>query len=181
MRRVALFSMLTLAACASSGPQTSTTQMQTARVTDAGGGSLAVTNMVTTRANVHAMTHSAEEVFRVLPEIFQELDLPVNEMNRDTRTIGHTGFTARRQLGRTLASRYLDCGRTQDRPSAETYELLISLTTRVQPTDGGTSTLQTTMHATARPVNFPSGVVNCTSTGGLEARIAEMVRSRTGR
>jgi hypothetical protein len=130
MRTVAVLSILALSACASSSGSTATPGgTQTVRVRDAGGGSTQITPTVVHRASSAAVTAPVDDVWRVLPAAYEAVGNPLGHVNTQERTIGNPGFQARRMLGRTPLSRYFDCGRTQDRPSAETYELHISATT----------------------------------------------------
>jgi hypothetical protein len=180
MRTVTLLSILALSACASSSGTTGTPGgTQTVRVRDAGGGATQITTTVVHRASTATVAAPVDDVWRVLPAVYEAAGIPLGQVNTQARTIGNPGFQARRVLGRTSLSRYFDCGRTQDRPSAETYELHISATTQLQPGADGTTTVRTTLQTTARPVNFATGVVQCTSTGSLEARLVELIRERT--
>jgi hypothetical protein len=74
-------------------------------------------------------------------------------------------------------SRYLDCGRTQGSPSADTYEITLQIQTQVRDNTSN-STVQTTLAATGASVNFPGAPVRCTSTGELEKRIFEVLEKK---
>jgi hypothetical protein len=178
VRTLAALSLLALAACAASqGPPA---RVETVRVVDGTGGvtQLSVTHI--NRASAVTLDLSADQLWRALPAVYDKLAIPVTQLNQTNRVIGNPAFKARRQLGGTSLTRYFDCGRTQDRPSAETYEISIAALTSVQPKENGTATVQTTLQATARPVTFSGGSVQCSSTGGMESRIVELLKAEVG-
>jgi hypothetical protein len=121
-----------------------------------------------------ALSSSAEDVWRVLHAVFETVGIPVTERNSTNRVIGNPGHKVRRQMAGVRLGQYVDCGRMQGVPSADTYELTLSVLTRVVPAEGRTSTLQ----AIGQPVNFASSSVNCSTTRRLEARIVELVKQK---
>jgi hypothetical protein len=175
MRGIVILSLLALSACATTSNAPARTE--TVRVVDGAGGvhQLAVTTH--NRSHAATLDHSLDQVWRALPAVYDKLAIPVTQISTTNRVVGNTGFSVRRQLGGVPLTRYFDCGRTQDRPSAETYEIQLSALTTVQPKDSG-STVQTTIQATARPVNFAGSPVNCSSTGALETRIVELLKAQ---
>ncbi|CAN5799475.1 hypothetical protein BH23GEM8_BH23GEM8_00370 [soil metagenome] len=167
-----------LAGCASStaAPPAS----QTLRIVDAGGGATQLSVSPSSQPDVVALSSSAEDVWRVLPAVFEMVGIPVTERNSTNRVIGNPGHKVRRQMAGVRLGQYVDCGRMQGVPSADTYELTISVLTRVVPAEDRTSTLQTTVQAIGQPVNFASSSVNCWTTRSLEARIVELVKQMVG-
>jgi hypothetical protein len=91
--------------------------------------------------------------------------------------IGNTGFKAHQKLGRTSLAKYIDCGKTQGFPSADSYDIYLQVTTQVQPKGQG-STLSTFVEAAGRPMAFSGEYIKCPSLGALEAAIAAGVRDR---
>ena len=73
--------------------------------------------------------------------------------------------------------RLIDCGTTQGGPSAETYDIRLTVTTRVSAVEGGTS-LSTTVEPMGKPVAFSGEYIRCSSTGVLESRLADAVKAR---
>jgi hypothetical protein len=76
--------------------------------------------------------------------------------------------------------RLIDCGTTQGGPSADSYDIRLSVLTQVSPAEGGGggSTIVTTVDAMGRPVAFSGEYVRCTSTGSLETRIADAIQAQ---
>jgi hypothetical protein len=174
MPLLALLWILLLAGCASSS--TAPPASQTVRIVDAGGGATQLSVSPSSDPSIVALSSAAEDVWRVLPAVFEIVGIPVTERNSNHRTIGNPGHRVRRQMAGVRLGEYVDCGRMQGMPSSDTYELTLSVITRVVPAENRTSTLQTTVRATGQPLNFASSSVNCWTTRKLETRIGDLVK-----
>ena len=167
-----------LAACASS-PRTNGTSApvtQTVRVMGAGGGAV---NLATpTTANAVTAPFAVDAVWGVLPAVYDSLGIPVTTRDQATRTIGNEGTRLRRQLGRTPLSRYIDCGNSQIGANADSYDVHLSVVTRLAAADGGATAVTTTLEAMAKPANFPGDFARCHSRNELESRIMDAIRAR---
>ena len=172
MRRVICMTAVFLSACASSqGSSGPPPPDQTIRIPTTGGGrgaTLAIAS--STSPSVKTVTATAERIWSVLPAVYDSLGIPVTDRDPTTHTIGTSLFKIRRRLGDVPLSRYLDCGSTQGAPSADSYEILMSIKTRVQPAASGATTVVTTVEAMGRPVFLSSEYIHCGSTGGIEKR-----------
>lgn len=130
----------------------------------------------------HEVRGSMEAVWRVLPAVFDSLEIPVTDRQIATRTIGNSGVRLRGRLGDVSLSRYLDCGATSAGPNAATYEVHFQLQTVVQAgAREGTAQLNTIVQPMARPAAGEGEWVTCTSTGTLEARILELTKALVAR
>ena len=162
MRSTALLSVLVVAGCASSGPgPAGSVEEQTVRV--AGNtGTTQIHTTATTRPRVTTLDMSLEQVWRVLPAAYAAVGVEIAHTDRARRVIGNPGFRARRRLGDTPISRFLDCGNAQGGPSADSYEVHFSVLTDLQA-EGPERTIVTTLiDAVARPINFSGDPVRCT-------------------
>jgi hypothetical protein len=148
---------------------------ETARVT-AGGDALRI--RPSDRPTAVAVAFPIDAVWRVLPAVFDSLGIPVTTLEPARRSLGNPGFKAHKQLGRTPLSRYIDCGQAQSFPSADTYDVHLSVLTQLQPTEAGTTTVVTLVQAAARPMTYGGDYARCSSKGSLEARIADAVKAR---
>ncbi|MFL5606911.1 MAG: hypothetical protein ACJ8AD_10740 [Gemmatimonadaceae bacterium] len=178
MRAASLLVLLGLLGCASSGttierPATP----QTVRVTGSAAGNLSVGMTATTDAKVTRVTAAPADVWRLLPGVFDAFAIPLSSVDDKTRVLGNTGFSIRRRLGSIPLPRLIDCGTTQGGPSADTYDIRLSVLTQVVPAEGGSS-IVTTVDAMGRPVAFSGEYVRCTSTGSLETRIADAIQAQ---
>lgn len=173
---VSLVSLLALTACASRRAVSAVDhQTETVRVGGVGAQPTTVLATVATVAPaVSTILAPIDRVWRALPAVYDSLGIPVDRLEHDKHIIGNPGFELRRRLGGVPLRRYLDCGDAQGGPSADTYEVTLSVLTELQPTETGTSAA-TVVQATARPVTFAGERTACKSTGRLERRVAELL------
>jgi hypothetical protein len=128
-------------------------------------------------AKVTRFSSPIARVWAVLPSVYDSLSIPLTDLDANKHVIGNSGMKAYKTLGKTSLTRYLDCGKTQGFPSAETYEIQLSVMTQVAP-DGDGSTMSTLIEAAGRPLAFAGGFTKCTSTGALETRLADLTNAR---
>ena len=131
-------------------------------------------------AKITTLSFPIDRVWAVLPAVYDSLSIPLTEMDPMKHRIGNSGMKAYKTLGKTSLAQYLDCGNTQGFPSAETYEIQLSVLTQVSA-DGNGSTMATILEAAGRPLSISGGYTKCTSTGALENRLAELVQVRIRR
>jgi len=121
-----------------------------------------------------------ERVWAVLPQVFEDLDVPLAVHDPAAKRIGNPSFSARR-IGGSRLSQFLRCGTgVTATPNADRYQVTMSLTTRLSEPDDGGTTISTRVGATAKPRDVGGMTVNCASTGELESRISEMVTEKLG-
>ena len=174
MRHLAVASIVLLSACASSGPSVAPRPDQTMRIptSNASGGST-ISIAQTESPSQRTIPATAARIWDAIPRVYQTLGLPITDRNPDTRTIGTTSYKVRRRLGNAPLSRYIDCGSTQGSASADSYEVLLNVTTRLAPGAGDSTAVSTTVDAMARPVFVSGEYINCGSTRALEKRFFE--------
>lgn len=113
---------------------------------------------------------------------YDSVGVAVGTLDPRTYTIGNLGYKVRQRLGRAPLSRYLDCGgSTQVGPNADSYDVMLSVTSTLTPTGAAATTLTTTVEAEARPATFNQSWMRCTSKGALEKRLADLVRAQLAR
>jgi hypothetical protein len=122
-----------------------------------------------------------DQVWRVLPAVFDSLGIPVTLLEPARRVIGNPGFKAHRRLGAAALSRYIDCGQAQSFPSADTYDVHLAVHTQLSAGDAGTATVATMLQASARPMSYGGDYARCSSKGTLESAIATAVKGRLQR
>jgi len=176
MRTLALLSLASLAACApTQTPSTLTPESERVRI---GGGTPSGLRMTSnTAARVDTLWASLDRVWKVLPGVFATLEIPIEQFNSEAGTLGHSGLKLYRRLGKIPLTRYIDCGTTQIGPNADSYEVLLTVLTKVQRSraDSSNTTVATTVEAVARPIQFRGDYMRCSSKGALEARLAEVL------
>lgn len=136
-------------------------------------------NMVST-TEVHSVLINAplEKAWAALQGAYATLTIPVTELNQQSRTIGNNAYRVRRRIGDVPTMRALDCGGDSGMPNAETYQLLLTVKSRIIPNDAGGSVVQTTLEGTGKnATTSASSDVRCSSMGALEKRISDLVKA----
>lgn len=120
--------------------------------------------------------------WEALRAAYDSVGVAVGTLDPRTHTIGNLGYKVRQRLGRAPLSRYLDCGgSTQVGPNADSYDVMLSVTSTLTPAGAEATTLTTTVEADARPATFNQSWMRCTSKGALEKRLADLVRAQLAR
>lgn len=171
--------LLVLAACASSSsggapaaaPRTSTQTMGGSDV-----GRLAVTTVVD--ADVISVPFDADAVFKVLPSVYDSLGVVVNLIDPARKQVGNSALKIRNRLGKNPLSYYLDCGSGQIGPNADSYDVVLSVSTTVSSGGAGQASLATLLDAQARPATYNQAYSRCGSKGLLEQKIADAVAKK---
>lgn len=173
MRAVAILLLASLSACASSS---GTSSAGTGPIL--GQGSVGRSTDARSTVFTQTLAYPVDQVWRAMPAAFDSLKIPLNTLDAKTHTIGNDGFKIRQALGRTPLSSYIDCGRTQIGPNADSYEVVLTILTQVMPGDGGATKITTTFESSARPIAYSQEYSKCSSRGVLEAKIMDVVRGR---
>jgi hypothetical protein len=177
MRCFAVLCVSVLAACApTSTPSTPSPESERVRI---GGGTqsgLRVTS--NTRAWIDTLWTPIDRVWKVLPSVYATLEIPIERYDSEANEIGNSALKLYRRLGKIPLTRYIDCGTTQIGPNADSYEVTLTVLTKLQKpkSDTSTTTVATTVEAMARPIQFRGDFVRCSSKGALEARLMEVLK-----
>ncbi|MGZ8414951.1 MAG: hypothetical protein ACXWZS_14150 [Gemmatirosa sp.] len=183
--RPLLAAALLTAACASSGRRATgeAEVVQTQRPIDTGAAGLqgtalrSVTDDFVRSATVGA---TPDDVWRVLPAVFDELKLPVATLVTAERRIASQNARFRERVGGERAARVVSCGTAADgREAADSYELTLDIATvATAAADGQGTVVRTVVSGLAKPVFTSGEPVRCASTGRLEERIVMAVRAK---
>ena len=168
-------------ACASSGggasssTSTAPTAMETTRIA-AGSGTMTMTTNRDIATNAKTIAYPIARVWPAVRAAFDSVAVPVAVFDEASHSVGNSTLRVRRRLGEVALSKYLNCGSTQGFPSADTYEIQMSVLTQLRsdPESGGT-TILTTVQGQGRPMTISSEFTPCSSTGGLEKQIVDVV------
>jgi hypothetical protein len=135
--------------------------------------------VATTDVNSVLINAPVEKAWVALQEAYTTLGIPVTELNQQSRLIGNNAYRVRRRIGDVPTMRALDCGGDSGMPNAETYQLLLTVKSRIIPNDAGGSVVQTTLEGTGKnATTAASSDVRCSSMGALEKRIADLVKAK---
>jgi hypothetical protein len=173
---VVVLSITIISACSSNPPIGGAPAPETIRVSGAGGGAVTVTSNAT--AGVSIVAAPIVKVWRLLPIVYDSVGLAVATLDSARRLIANGDTKLRRQIGGVPLSRYLDCGQTQIGYNADSYEVVLTVQTQLQPHESGATTVRTMVTALAKPVAFSQAYSNCTSTGKLESRLSDVLRAK---
>ncbi|MBW7932960.1 MAG: hypothetical protein H3C62_04965 [Gemmatimonadaceae bacterium] len=124
---------------------------------------------------------SMDAAWTALNVTYGELKIPITTLVDAQHLIGNEAFKVRRRIGRLPMQQILDCGNAQGIPNAETYDILMSISSTLAPNPKGGINLLTRIDATGKSPNFSrDAAVTCHSSGALEKEIAEIVRKKVG-
>lgn len=182
MRRLIFLSVLLLAACGAQGAGR-TTVVSTVPVTTqitTGAGEVRVSNNNETRETTHVLQRTAAEAWSALPGVYRQLGLEGQVLDADERIFGTRHQTVSGRLAGVRLAEYLSCGQGNGGlPVANTYRVNLSVGTRVE-TIGERAQLRSAVVAEASPQTVSGPSVRCSTTGRLEARIAELLNTGAG-
>ena len=182
MRRLGLILAGTAVAACSSNPSPSTpapepvTSGQTVRVSAASMGSTSARIVPSGGPNVLRVEASLDRIWKALPAIYDSLAVPLTVHDPRNRIIGNEGMVIRRRLGKVALSKYLECGRSQMDQNADTYEITMSVVTRLNVIDSVQTKVTTTVEASARGLQFAGQASACTTTGTLEIKFHQLLK-----
>lgn len=108
---------------------------------------------------------------------YDSLGIQPTTVDAANRVYGNRGMQIRRQLGNVRLSKYIDCGSSQARPSADFYDVNLSVITQLGALDSATTRVVTTVDAMARPVSFSGEYMRCATTGAIESRISDLLQA----
>ena len=165
-----------VAACASSSGGAATSARPATQTVGRGDiGTLVMSN--SGGSDVFKVPHSADAVWKVLPSVFDSLAIPVNSIDPASKEIGNSALKIRSRLGKVYLSRYLECGSTQLGPNADSYDVVLTVMTKVTADGAAASSLGTTVQAQAKPATYNQGYNQCSSKGAIEKRLVDLVSS----
>jgi hypothetical protein len=128
----------------------------------------------------HHVDAPVEQVWAVLPGIYEELTIPLSEFDAEQKMLGNREFVPK-TIGGERMSRYLACGGpSSGRPFADAYQVEMFLITRVDGVGPEKTRIRTELFATARARDVGTNRVQCSTKGTLERRITEMITEKVG-
>jgi hypothetical protein len=153
--------------------------VQTAVIQNSQGSATGINMVSTTEVNSVLINAPVDKAWAALQEAYTTLTIPVTELNQQTRTIGNNAYRVRRRIGDVPTMRALDCGGDSGMPNAETYQLMLTVKSRIIPNDAGGSVVQTTLEGTGKnATTAASSDVRCSSMGVLEKKIADLIKAK---
>lgn len=122
-----------------------------------------------------------EEAWPALLRTFEELEIPLREVDGATYTVRNSRWVVSRRVGGQRLSTFLDCGRNASGYNADTYRLRLEIASRVVAQGAGRSRVETQIQGIGQNMEGTSNSrVTCTSNHQLEYAIAQRVRDLLG-
>lgn len=183
MRGITLIAVVAAFGCASSNTAPGSAATGTARVIGSTGeGAMhAISTGSEPIAGESVIAAPAAKLWSALRNVYDSLGIALGTMDPSAMLIGNRGLQLRRELGKVRLSKYIDCGSAQARPSADFYDVNMSILTQLQRADSANTKVVTTVDAMARPVSFSGEYIRCATTGEIESRISKMLEAAATR
>ena len=141
-------------------------------------GSQVITTGATVIRGVANLQFPIDKVWSAMVPAYDSLSIPLSVLDATTHTIGNQGLKARRRIGTTRIGEYLNCGNGEGGPSADLYEINLSMVSTLQPNAVGGTTITTTVDGAAKPSSFSGDYIKCETTGELEKRLVKLVEDK---
>jgi hypothetical protein len=184
--QVLLFAAVATAACASgssgkaaAAPEVIVTPVTRRIITP--GSTLNINTVDVNSGYAQVIIGSMDAAWTALNVVYADLKIPITTLVDAQHLVGNESFKVRRRIGDIAMQRILDCGNAQGIPNAETYDIVMTISSILAPNPKGGLNLLTRIDATGRSPNFArENAVACHSSGTLEKDIAERVRKKLG-
>ncbi len=141
-------------------------------------GSQVITSGATVVRGVANLQFPMDKVWSAMAPAFDSLSIPLTVFDATTHTIGNEGLKARRRIGKTRIGESLNCGNGEGGPSADLYDINLSLVSKLQPNAVGGTTITTAVDGVAKPASFSGDYIKCATTVELEKRLVKLVEDR---
>ena len=176
MRAVGVLIPLLLTGCLSSGPEAVREPVHQPATIIASSTSVDVNLNPDREVVTEAIAATPEAAWAALQTAYEELGIPVKEMNEDEMILGNPKFVLSRNLNRTRLSNYLDCGIGPSGNYADLFRIEMRLRSSIISIEGGVQ-VNTYVAAIARNMEGTSNnTLRCASKFRLEQEIAGRVR-----
>jgi hypothetical protein len=165
------------AACTATAPNEGTIRQDVVRVGMDDGRTMVLPLVHDDFVEGGVVTALREDVWSILPLVFEEVGLPPPAVDEFTWTMAVQNHTIMRRLGDTQLSKLIECGRDMSGDHADSHRIRLSVRTWLQPAAQGTE-VRTRVEARATSVEGRAGTIQCTSKGVLELRMANAAQAR---
>jgi len=176
----AAFAALAATACASGAGQSTDVSTTPApqQITTSSGQNIRFNTTATVVAVSEAVAVGADSAFNLLIKVYAELQIPTTILDGRQRRLGNPALKIRRRLGGVSLVKYLECGNKDGVPNAETYDVVLNISSGVAAVAEGRATVSTRVEGVAsHPIYGASNQMLCSTTGELEKRIAASVKA----
>jgi predicted secreted Zn-dependent protease len=124
-----------------------------------------------------ALPATLDRAWAMLPAAFAANDLTINAVDSAVRAAGDS-MVVRGTIGKVAASEIIDCVTPSAGWNADSVDVSLFVTSRIEASDSSASAVTSTVQAVARPSG--AAPVLCRSRGVLERRLFEALRRLVG-
>ncbi len=128
------------------------------------------------------LSGSPDDLFSLLPEVYNDLSVPISSVNSEAHALGALEVRARGDFAGERISRWLDCGTSITGDVADQREVHVTALTQVEALEEAPGVSGISVHVTGYAV--PSGAsgnrTGCGSTGRLERAVVAHLRELAG-
>jgi predicted secreted Zn-dependent protease len=121
---------------------------------------------------------SFERAWTAVPAAYAATDLAINAVDSSAHAVGDS-LTVRGRIGTVPVSEIVDCGTPPRGRNADSVDVALFVTSRLEESQPSGSAVTNTVQAVARPSGGPP--IACRSRGILERRLFEALRSQLAR
>lgn len=167
---------LGFAACASSGgdmPSSGTTEVYNQLQTDYGVRSISLRTVEDVHVRGDTLPYEGDDLFRHLAATYDEMGIPLNQVNAEARLLGAVEARMRGDLGGRPLSRYFRCGTSITGSIADQYEVYVTVVTQLESVEEGGTGVFTHARAFAVQGGRSGNEVRCATRARLEREIVE--------
>ncbi len=175
MRWMLIVPLLVAGACASAGQGSPTVDPIRSQ------GTIGLSTNPQASAMSTTIAEPMDRVWRIMPAVYASFGIQLTTIEPSTHLVGNEGFKVRKQLAGSYLSKFIECGTTQIGPNADSYDVVLTLMTQLQPANNGGTTVTTSLESSAKPPNFGQEFSHCSTKGVLEARVMDSVNARLKR
>lgn len=128
------------------------------------------------------LSGSAEDLFSLLPEIYNDLEIPISSVNTEAHALGALEVRARGDFAGERISRWLDCGTSITGNIAEQREIYITALTQVEDLEEAPGVSGISVHVKGYAVQSgrAGNRTGCRTNGRLERDVIAALRELAG-
>jgi hypothetical protein len=171
---------LASAACSAStsgGTREPTVDPMPSGMLTTGSGTMDVGATAEVTAIATPLPVSPDSAFKLLRAVYAKLAIPLSQVDSAHRTLANSGLKVHRQVGGMQMSRVVDCGDQIGVPNAETWDILMDITSYITADGPSGSKVWTRIQAVGNdPSTSGSQQTACTTQGGLEGKIGNSLK-----
>lgn len=178
-RTLVVLAVVSIWGCASSTPGgVVPVSSPDVRVVTPGGEKVLATGGTVVVEGVATVDAPIDKVWAALVPAYDSLAIPLTAIDPAAHVIGNGGFIVHRKLGNARLSQYINCGNAQGGPSADSYEINLSVTTSLAPASSAATVVTTRVNAAGKPASLSGEYMPCGTTGGLETRLVRLIEAQ---